>query len=99
MNRHRIEQLMKSMEQERLPQLLLCDPHTISYLTDNFIDPGERFLGLLLRHGRPLGVDKNLRAEFLLELQEQNAASCDRNGFPAAAQNLHSGVFAHKKRN
>lgn len=127
MNQHRIEQLMKSMEKEHLPQLLLCDPHTIAYLTDDFIDPGERFLGLLLRHGQPpilflnrlftaphtpaeqiiyyddtqrgavlassftdpttpLGVDKNLRAEFLLELQEQNAASCDRNGSPAAAQ-------------
>lgn len=125
MNQHRIEQLMKSMEQEHLPQLLLCDPHTIAYLTDDFIDPGERFLGLLLRHRQPpilflnrlftaphipaeqiiyyddtqrgavlaasftdptvpLGVDKNLRAEFLLELQEQNAASCYRNGSPAA---------------
>lgn len=33
MNQHRIEQLMKSMEKEHLPQLLLCDPHTIAYLT------------------------------------------------------------------
>ena len=125
MNQKRIDQLMKSMEQEQLPQLLLCDPHTIAYLTDDFIDPGERFLGLLLRRGQPpilflnrlfaaahipadqtiyyddtqrgavlaasftdssviLGVDKNLRAEFLLELQEHNAASGYRNGSPAA---------------
>jgi len=125
MNQSRISQFMKAMEQENLPQLLLCDPNTLSYLIGDHFSPGERFLALLLRQDQeprlflnrlftapsmpdtqityyddtqrgavlaaaatdssaPLGVDKNLRAEFLLELQEHNAACSYRNGSPIA---------------
>lgn len=121
MNTGRIEQLTAAMETAGLPQLLISDPHTIAYLTGDYILPGERFLALLLRldgepllflnrlftpkyipaeqivwyddtqqaaviaagymdANVPLGVDKKLRAEFLLELQEHHAASAYCNG-------------------
>lgn len=125
MDQTRISRLCAAMEQAELPQLLLCDPHTIAYLTGDYILPGERFLALLLRQGQqpllflnrlfasehmpaeqivfyddtqrgaavaaaymdpalPLGVDKKLAAEFLLELQELGAAAAYRNGSPLA---------------
>ncbi len=123
MNQLRIQRVYAAMEREQLPQLLICDSHTIAYLTDDLISPGERFLALLLRQGQmpllflnrlftaehipahqviyyddtqrgtavaaayldptlPLGVDKKLVAEFLLELQELGAGSAYRNGSP-----------------
>ncbi len=123
MHQERIDRILQAMEREGLPQLLISDPDTIAYLTDDRIGPGERFLALLLRqgetprlflnrlffaphvpeklivdfddtvrgavlaaeymdHNAPLGVDKLLAAEFLLELQEHHAASAYRNGSP-----------------
>lgn len=124
MNQRRIEAVLAALEQTGLPQMLLSDPHTIAYLTGDYVSPGERFLGLLLRQGEkpllflnrlftaphvpedqivpyedgqhgaalaasrtdrraPLGIDKKLAAEFLLELQEYGAAGAYRNGSPA----------------
>lgn len=121
MNDKRIQAVMTAMEKAGVPQLLICDPHTISYLTGDLIHPGERFLGFLLRLGQeprlflnrlfaaphipqncitfyddtqhpavmaaeamdsklPLGVDKNLAAQFLLEMQQCSAASSYCNG-------------------
>ena len=127
MNTQRLNQLTAAMRQAGLPQLLISDPHSIAYLTGDFISPGERFLALLVRPDKapvlflnklfaarhtpprqivsyndtqraavlaseytdpsvPLGVDKTLRAEFLLELQAHHAASSYQNGSPLIDQ-------------
>lgn len=52
MQEQRIERVMAALEQMGLRQLLVSDPHTIAYLTGDYIAPGERFLGLLLRQGQ-----------------------------------------------
>jgi Xaa-Pro dipeptidase len=48
----RIGRVLAAMEAGGLTQVLVSDPQTIAYLTDDLIAPGERFLGLLLRQGR-----------------------------------------------
>jgi len=52
MNQPRIDRVYAAMAMQQLPQLLICDPHTIAYLTGDYILPGERFLSLLLRQGK-----------------------------------------------
>ena len=115
MNQPRIEKIMAAMRARGLSQALLSDPSTLTYLTGDHFNPGERYLALLLREGErpalflnrlfcaphveaefivlyddaergalkalplldrsaPLGIDKCLPAEFLLELQENCAA-------------------------
>lgn len=44
----RIARVMENLEGRGLSQLLVCDPRSIQYLTGAYIEPGERFLGLVL---------------------------------------------------
>ena len=48
MHQQRLNQVLTSMEQSNMPQLLLSDPAAIYYLTGKWIHPGERMLALLL---------------------------------------------------
>ena len=49
MDNHRIESVLDNLAAQGLSQLLVCDPRSIQYLTGAYVEPGERFLGLLLR--------------------------------------------------
>lgn len=44
----RIERVMENLAAQGLSQLLVSDPRSIQYLTGAYIEPGERFLGLVL---------------------------------------------------
>ncbi len=46
-----IERVKKVMEKTSCEQLLVTDPLSIFYLTGKYIEPGERFYGLLLKAG------------------------------------------------
>ncbi|MCG0275419.1 MAG: Xaa-Pro peptidase family protein [Thermosediminibacteraceae bacterium] len=111
MNKERLNNVLKEMEKQDIPQLIISDPASIFYLTGKWIHPGERMLvlylningdrklfinelfplyedlgvekiiyndtqdsvELLAKHveaGKPLGVDKNWPARFLLRLME-----------------------------
>ena len=48
----RIACVMNNLKGQELSQLLICDPRSIQYLTDAYIEPGERFLGLVLTGAR-----------------------------------------------
>lgn len=48
MYEQRIETVMKNLEQHGLTQMLVSDPRSVQYLTGAYIEPDERFLGLLL---------------------------------------------------
>ncbi len=123
MNQSRIDKIMARMKEAGLSQALLSDPFSLTYLTGDRFNPGERFVALLLREGRspklflnrlftaprvaaddtvsyddaergalkvpefldrnlPLGIDKRLPAEFLLELMEHGAAASYVNVSP-----------------
>ena len=116
MNERRINSVIEAMKAQDIPQILITDSYAIDYLTGEMIQPGERFLALLLKtdgtvrlflnrlfaadkipqelivfysdevrgavmaaqytdSNKPLGVDKKMAAEFLLELQAQHAGS------------------------
>lgn len=116
MNQNRVDRIMDQLEAMGVSQMLIVDPMSISYLTDVFNAPGERFYALLLKKDgnhiyflnnlfsipqevgakkvwysdtdpvmdivaeyldkdAPLGVDKDLKARFLLPLMEKKAAS------------------------
>ncbi|MEE0845603.1 MAG: aminopeptidase P family protein [Eggerthellaceae bacterium] len=51
MSDNRIETVFENLEARGLSQLLVCDPRSIQYLVGAYVEPGERFLGLLLRRG------------------------------------------------
>ncbi len=51
MDNHRIASVLDNLAAQGLSQLLVCDPRSIQYLTGAYVEPGERFLGLLLRAG------------------------------------------------
>ncbi len=51
MSAQRIETVLDNLAARGLSQLLVCDPRSIQYLTGAYVEPGERFLGLLLRAG------------------------------------------------
>ncbi|MBS4536339.1 aminopeptidase P family protein [Clostridium sp. D2Q-14] len=48
MNRSRVNRVLKSMEDNSIPQLIISDPTAIFYLTGKWIHPGERLLALYL---------------------------------------------------
>lgn len=52
MDNHRIASVLDNLAAQGLSQLLVCDPRSIQYLTGAYVEPGERFLGLLLRAGK-----------------------------------------------
>ena len=47
----RIETVMQNLARRGLSQMLVCDPRSIQYLTGAYLEPGERFLGLVLAEG------------------------------------------------
>lgn len=51
MDNHRIASVLDNLAAQGLSQLLVCDLRSIQYLTGAYVEPGERFLGLLLRAG------------------------------------------------
>ena len=53
MSAQRIETVLDNLAARGLSQLLVCDPRSIQYLTGVYVEPGERFLGLLLCAGAP----------------------------------------------
>lgn len=112
----RTERIMKALEERGLCQMLVVDPMSIYYMTGVYIEPFERFFGLLLRKNgdhvlflnhlftipdgvelkqvwysdtdpvmdyvmeyidkdSKLGVDKDIKARFLLPLIENHAAA------------------------
>ncbi len=46
--KQRVETVMHNLKQRGLSHLLVCDPRSIQYLTGAYVEPGERFLGLVL---------------------------------------------------
>ena len=48
----RIETVMQNLARRGLSQMLVCDPRSIQYLTGAYVEPGERFQGLVLGAGR-----------------------------------------------
>ncbi|MBP2643021.1 MAG: peptidase family protein [Firmicutes bacterium] len=48
MNQVRLNKILKRMEDSGIPQLIICDPASIFYLTGQWIHPGERMLALYL---------------------------------------------------
>ena len=49
MRQERLSRVRKALTAKGLTQMILCDPESISYLTDIYIDPHERFFALYLR--------------------------------------------------
>ncbi|SHJ14546.1 M24 family metallopeptidase [Lutispora thermophila] len=121
MNKERLNKVLKMMEEQKLPQMIVSDPSAIFYLTGKWIHPGERMLVLYLNLNgnhrlfinelfpvnedlgvevvwfndtqkpvdilagyiekeKPLGIDKNWPARFLLELIRLKAGSPFVNG-------------------
>lgn len=50
MNKKRLDSVLAEMRMNGIPQILVTDPLAIFYLTDSYIEPGERFLGVYLNN-------------------------------------------------
>lgn len=48
MNKGRVNRILKAMEENQIPQMIVSDPVAIFYLTGKWIHPGERMLALYL---------------------------------------------------
>ncbi|MBP2650290.1 MAG: peptidase [Firmicutes bacterium] len=48
MNQVRLNKVLQGMENSNIPQMVICDPSSIFYLTGKWIFPGERMLALYL---------------------------------------------------
>ena len=48
----RLAGVLSNLAARDLSQLLVCDPRSIQYLTGVFVEPGERFLGLVVTAGK-----------------------------------------------
>jgi len=121
MNQLRLNNVLKEMQIQNIPQMLISDPAAIFYLTGKWIHPGERMLVLYINlrgnnklfinelftvtedlgvekvcfndtqdgveivskyvdNEKPMGVDKNWPARFLLRLMELKGGSTFVNG-------------------
>ena len=121
MDQNKVSRILKVMEEQGMPQMIISDPTSIFYLTGAWIHPGERLLALYLNvngnhkiminklfpqkkdlgveivwyddiddgvammsefveHDKPIGIDKNWPARFLLRLMELGGGSEFRNG-------------------
>lgn len=49
MYEQRIETVLQNLANRGMSQMLVCDPRSIQYLIGAYCEPGERFLGLLLK--------------------------------------------------
>lgn len=57
----RLDKVKESMKAAGIPQLIVSDPVVIDYLSDVMIQPGERFLALLIREeGEPVLILNDL---------------------------------------
>lgn len=66
----RLAAVLSNLAARDLSQLLVCDPRSIQYLTGIFVEPGERFLGLVITAGKePLLVLNEL-------FHAQESAAC-----------------------
>lgn len=66
----RLAAVLSNLAARDLSQLLVCDPRSIQYLTGIFVEPGERFLGLVVTAGKePLLVLNEL-------FHAQESAAC-----------------------
>lgn len=45
---NKFERVKKFMQQKNINQIIITDPFDIFYLTEQLIDPGERFFGMYL---------------------------------------------------
>jgi len=63
MYRERIAKLKNELNKKGLKQALYCDPSAIFYLTGKWINPGERFLGLLIGEEVKLFVNELFHVE------------------------------------
>lgn len=116
MTKDKINRVMKELEVKHISQMLVVDPMSIYYMTGVYIEPFERFFGLLIKEdgnhimflnnlftipdgvdiekvwysdtdpicdiiaehiekNHILGVDKDIKARFLLPLMEMKAAA------------------------
>lgn len=48
MYEQRIETVTNNLTNRGLTQMLICDPRSVQYLTGIYVEPGERFLGLVV---------------------------------------------------
>ncbi|MGN1266679.1 MAG: aminopeptidase P family N-terminal domain-containing protein, partial [Dorea sp.] len=48
MDTNKLNRILKAMEEQGLPQMIISDPPSIYYLTGKWIHPGERMLALYL---------------------------------------------------
>lgn len=48
MDKSKLDRVLKSMEENKVPQMIISDPNSIFYLTGKWIHPGERLLALYL---------------------------------------------------
>ena len=51
MYEQRTATVMQNLKERGLSQMIVCDPRSIEYLTGAYIEPGERFLALVLTQG------------------------------------------------
>ncbi|KXG76979.1 putative peptidase [Fervidicola ferrireducens] len=51
MNEERLKKILKEMERQNVPQLVISEPASIFYLTGKWIHPGERMLALYIDAG------------------------------------------------
>ena len=56
MHKNRINRLIKKMEENNLPHMIISDPYAIFYLLDLMIEPGERALALYLHKDGDLKI-------------------------------------------
>ena len=48
MDINKLNRVLKSMEEHKVPQMIISDPTAIFYLTGKWIVPGERLLAIYL---------------------------------------------------
>lgn len=53
LNQERLKRVQNRMKEMHLTQMLVTEPVAVYWLTGKFLEPGERFYGLLIRTGRP----------------------------------------------
>lgn len=49
MKKERLDKIITKLKENGVSQMLICDPASIFYLTGRMINPGERFLALLIK--------------------------------------------------
>lgn len=71
LQKERLEKVLAFLRPQNIRQMLVSDPVAIFYLTGKWVDPGERFYGLLLREGKETIMILNSLFRFSEELGVQ----------------------------